>query len=333
MMNSGASTALPWPRCRLWLSVPAFATLLLAVTCWQLPGHSLLWRELQNTGHTVLFAVLALLALCSYGTAVPARRHRPWRGYLAAGAICLLCGVGVEVVQLAVGGDADAMDVLRDLAGILAALGGCACLDPRLARPDTPLLHNAFRAVLLALTAGLGIASAYPLASLAWAYHQREQAYPVIIDLAAAWARPFLQLQHASLEPVTDPTACAATRAGHLSMLRLSPAPYAGFSVIEPRPDWSGHDQLVLDIYSMQPAPLELTLRIHDAMHNQEYTDRYNRSLTLSHGHNRIRVALAEVRDAPAGRELDMTNIAGVMLFAVNAHRPMTVCVGELRLE
>jgi len=324
---------MPWPRCRLWLSVPAFAAILLGVTCWQLPGHTLLWRELQNTGHTVLFAVLALLALCSYGTAVPARRQRSWQGYLAAGTVCLLCGVGVEIVQLTAGGDADAIDVLRDLAGILVALGGCACLDPRLARAGTPLLHSAFRTGLLTLTTGLGIAGLYPLASLAWAYHQREQAFPVIIDPAAAWARPFLQLQHASLDPVTDPSVCASTRTGHLARLRLAPVPFAGFSVIEPRPDWSGHELLILDIFSVQPAPLELTLRIHDARHNQVYADRYNRLLTLSQGHNRIRVALAEVRDAPAGREMDMSNIAGVMLFAANADSPTTVCVGALRLK
>ncbi len=332
-MNNGATTATSWPRCRLLLSVPAFAILLLFVTFWQLPGHTLLWRELQNTGHTLLFGVLALLALCSYVTAVPAGRNRPARGYLAAAAISLLSGGAVEIVQLVSGGDADAVDVLRDLAGILIALAICAGFDPHLAQPGQALHSSALRTGLLALAAGLCITSAYPLASLAWAYHQREQTFPVIVDLSARWAQPFIQLSHARSDPVVDPSVCAAADAGQRTRLHLEPVVYAGYSVTEPHPDWRGYDYLVLDIFSMQSATFEMTLRIHDAGHNQEHADRFNRVLTLSPGANRIHVRLTEVENAPAGRHMDMAHIAGVMLFIAHARDPLAFCTDPLHLE
>jgi hypothetical protein len=187
--------------------------------------------------------------------------------------------------------------------------------------------------LVVSLAVGLAVASAFPLATLARAYHQREQAFPVIVDLAADWSHPFVQLNHATLDPAPDPSVCPAPGAGHLVGLQLEPATYPGFSVIEPYPDWRGHDHLVLEIVSTQAAALELTLRIHDAGHNQAYTDRFNRLLSLSQGNNRFRIVLADVSNAPAGRRMDMSRIAGIVLFAADGGGPASFCLGVLRLE
>lgn len=322
--------ATPWPRCRLRWSLPMLAALLLAVTCWQLPGQALIWRELQNTGHTLLFGVLALLALCSWRTSTPADRRHPLHAYLAAGTLTLLGGIAVEVVQAITGGDADAYDVARDGAGILIALIACAGFDPTVVQPR----RVALRVTLPVIAAALAVAGSWPLTSLAWAYHQRAQAFPVIFDPAADWQAPFVKLSHARLERTRDASACAAApSAAELGKLRLAPVRYAGISIIEPEPDWRDRDILALDLYSVQPVPFDLVLRIHDARHDQAYTDRYNRPLTLAPGANRIRIPLAEVRDAPAGRRMDMAHIAGVILFIPDATGPVTFCTGPLRLE
>jgi len=332
-MNGSATTDSAWPRCSLYLSVPAFTAIVLALSFMRLPGHTLLWRELQNTGHTLLFGILTLLAWCSYGAIMPAARRRPLRGYLAAGVACLLTGIAVEFLQLSSGGDAEALDVMRDLAGILIALGICALLDPRLPRTGYAIRGSASRTGLLALTASLCIASSYPLASLVLAYHEREQAFPVIIDLTAHWARAFLKHRQATLARVSDPSICMAPSSDRLVSVQLEPAHYTGISMLEPRPDWTGYEHLVVEIFSARPDPLELTLRIHDGRHDQSYADRFSRVLRITQGQNRVRVPLAQVRNAPAHRQMDMSDIAGVMLFAVDPKRPVKFCMGVLRLE
>jgi hypothetical protein len=332
-MKSASVKAPRRPGCRPWLTLPAIAAILLAVTFWTLPGQTLLWREVQNTGHTLLFGVLAVLALCSYRAVYPAYTHSPLRSYLVAGSACLLAGCAVELVQLLAGGDADPGDVLRDLAGILIALCICAAFGPWPVRTGQAVRHGTPRTLLLALAAGLTVASSWPLASLVRAYHQRAQAFPVIVDLAANWSRPFVQLNHARLEQTGDASVCAAPSSAGLVRLQLEPVRFPGISVIEPQPDWSGYDYLVLELYSTQPDPFGLTLRIHDARHDQAYTDRFNRRLTLAPGENRIRIPLARVRDAPAGRRMDMTDIAGIMLFAASPGRPLAFCTGVRRLE
>lgn len=319
-----------WPRCHPRWSVPAAAILLLGVTFWQLPGSSLLLGELQNFGHTLLFGVLALLVLCTYRAIAPANARHPLWAYLAAGTGCLLAGGAVEGIQALTGGDADARDVVRDLAGILIALCAGAAFDPRFVRP--PRLSA--RIVLLGIALVLAVSSSWPLATLAWAHYQRARAFPVIIDPAAAWSAHYLRHIHARQEGPDDVTACAAPAgSAGLSRLRLAPVRYAGISVIEPYPDWLGHEMLVFELYSVESVPFDLALRIHDARHDQDFSDRFNRRLTLKPGPNRFRIPLVEVRDAPAGRRMDMSNIAGVMLFLPDATGPVSFCMGTLRLE
>lgn len=324
----GSEQVAPRPRCRPRWSVPASAAVLLAVTGWQLPGQTLLWRELQNTGHTLLFGVLALLALCTLRSHAPADRSHPVRAYLAAGTITLLGGIAVEAVQAVSGGDADAFDIVRDMAGILIALLASAGFDPAIVRPR----RAALRAALPGLAVILVLVSSWPLSSLAWAYHQRARAFPVIFDPVADWPAPFIQLSHARLERTRDTKSCTTPSSiTDLVSLRLEAVRYAGISVIEPQPDWRGHHELLLDLIT--PQPVDLTLRIHDARHDQAYTDRFNRLLKLVPGANRIRIPLAEIRDAPAGRHMNMARIAGVTLFIPDATGPVSFCIGPLRLQ
>jgi hypothetical protein len=302
--------------------VPLSAALLLAVTVGQLPGQTLLWREIQNTGHSLVFGILALLTLCTLRRHAPASRLRPLRTYLAAGTLALLCGIVVEVVQAVSGGDADTGDVVRNAVGILIALLACAGFDRSVLRPS--------RSVLLGVAAALAMAGSWPLASLAWACHQRALAFPVFFDPVADWQPAFTRLSHARLERTRDAGACpAASRA----RLWLAPVRYAGIAIIEPEPDWRGRATLVLDFVSGQPAPFELVLRIHDTRHDQAHTDRYNRQLTVVPGANRFRIPLTEIRDAPAGRHMDMAHIAGIKLFIADVAGPVSLCIGPLWLE
>ena len=74
-------------------------------------------------------------------------------------------------------------------------------------------------------------------------------------------------------------------------------------------------------------------LRIDDQQHNQAYSDRFNRSLTLMPGRNRIKIPLSRVVQAPAGRDMDIKHIAGLALFAVDVEDVIRLYPGLIQLE
>jgi hypothetical protein len=89
----------------------------------------------------------------------------------------------------------------------------------------------------------------------------------------------------------------------------------------------------VLTAYSNRPEPLPLTLRIHDAVHNGQYEDRFNRQIVLTPGRNRIEIPLADLRAAPRRREMDLRHISGIGIFAYRLTDPVVIYLGPIRLE
>jgi hypothetical protein len=170
-------------------------------------------------------------------------------------------------------------------------------------------------------------AAIYPLASLSWHYLGRNAAFPVIMDLQADWAAAFLRPDAARLTPAPDTCGPA------FSALQLLPAPYPGIYILEPGPDWRGYRYLSIELHSANPTPVNLSLRVHDRAHNNEYSDRFNHILTVAPGTHRYRISLEDISNSPAGRKLDLGNIAGVKLFSGIPPHPQKLCVGVIRLE
>jgi VanZ family protein len=99
--------------------------------------------------------------------------------------------------------------------------------------------------------------------------------------------------------------------------------------------DWRGYAALQMHIHHSLPEPLELHLRIHDQHHRAAdnlHSDRFNSTVVLNQGWNRIRVPLAEVASGPRERELDLRRVAGVGLFAVSLEDPQIITIDEVRL-
>jgi len=298
----------------------------------QLPGNSLLWRELQNTGHTLLFGVLALAVLYILRERLPVARTRPFAAYLLAAMASLATGIGIEFAQLLTYRDPSFADVVRDLAGILAALGIYAGIDPKLV-PLWRRQRTGLRTGMFFAAGCLFLASLVPLGKLSIACLQRDAAFPVIIDFGASWSGPFLQFNHASLTPVPAPLRWTSASGRRVARLVLQPAKYPGISVIEPSLDWSAFADLGFTLYSDESRPFHLVLRIHDRLHNQDYSDRFNHALRIRPGENVFRIPLAAIREAPADRALDLHRIAGVMLFAVDITGPVVFYLDTLQLE
>ena len=54
---------------------------------------------------------------------------------------------------------------------------------------------------------------------------------------------------------------------------------------------------------------LDLNIRVHDREHNDAYTDRFNELFSLNAGAHELRISLSDLRNAPRGRKMDMSDI------------------------
>ena len=79
--------------------------------------------------------------------------------------------------------------------------------------------------------------------------------------------------------------------------------------------------------------PLRLVVRVHDRAHDQRFADRFNRSLVILPGLNRVAIPIDEIRRAPDRREMDLRYVRGIVLFAYRLTEPTHVYLGALRLE
>lgn len=319
---------------RLLIFSLALAVGVVTVMFVQLPCNSLLCREIQNTGHIFLFALmtLALMPLMRNRRAAKTRYWLVDYAIVCGGMVAL--GIITELGQVVTQREPDLNDMLRDGAGIAVGLGLYAFYDlsvPRLTRS-----HWILKTCLLGASLGVLAVCFYPMMNAAWSGLQRDRAFPVIADFGARWTRTFVWLNQASLEPAMTPAGLTATENGArygAVRLILNPEAYAGISLFEPYPDWSGYQTLSLEVYSPHARPISVVLRIHDEQHDQTYADRFNRALTLRPGNNRIQILLRDVAQAPDQREMDMKRISNLMLFAEDIDEVICLYPSIIRLE
>jgi hypothetical protein len=99
--------------------------------------------------------------------------------------------------------------------------------------------------------------------------------------------------------------------------VHLDQGTFPGVAWERPAPDWRGFDSLVLDLANPGTEVLVLSLRIEDMHHDLGFADRFNRRITLEPGiRHQACIPLPAIENAPRNREMDLSAIARVMLFA-----------------
>jgi VanZ family protein len=264
-------------------------------------------HTLQKLAHPVVFGAIALLFLTLNRHETP----RLFGSYFAAFALTVLCGAGTEVAQAFVARDPSLLDVLRDALGAGTALAGFATLVPGADARG----RGAWR-VMGALFAFVGFAiMVAPISTSLAAYAHRDLHYPVLLEACSPLDRYFLSGGGANVKVVPSPGSTTSPCGSALRVEFGAPA-YAGISIDEPYPDWRTARTLVLDLRNPGESDLSLVLRVHDRRHNHQFQDRFNREFTLR-ARERLELAIpiAEIEHAPAGRPMDLSQIAGIIVF------------------
>jgi len=324
---------LPWVKCGgipLIISVAGIILLLLFMQFAQLPDYSLLWREIQNLGHIPLFACIALLCFNLLSHLVKIKNK--YRHYSYTLLLSLGIGIAAEWIQFYTGRDAEVGDVLRDFLGIVMALVFCAVIG--LYHKERKMQKSYFhqRLFLLLLLLILLVSGLFPLARLSWAYIQRNEAFPVIIDYTQHWPEVFLHKHHVRLSTVDAPALWTAMTGRKVEQIQFEKGgQYPGITLSEPFADWSTYRRLVIDLYTVSVNKLDI--RISDRQHNQQYIDRFNASYMLHPGENSIDIPLDKVKRSPHGRMMNMRQIYNMALFTDNIVSPFSIYIKQIRLE
>jgi VanZ family protein len=264
-------------------------------------------HTLQKLAHPVTFGAVALLLLTLL------KRHTPRRfgSYAVAFALTVLCGAGTEIAQAFVHRDPSLLDVLRDALGASTALAGFATLVPG----EDARGRGKWR-VTGALLAIVGfVIMVAPISISLAAYARRDLSFPMLLEACSPLDLYFVSGGGAdvSVVPSTGP---ATSRCGSTLRVTFGSAPYAGIALEEPYPDWRMAHTLVLDLRNPGDLDLPLAVRVHDRAHSHQFRDRFNREFTLrAHESLELAIPIAEIEHAPAGRLMNLSQIAGVIVF------------------
>jgi hypothetical protein len=300
----------------LALAVPALALI------GRLPSHPIIFGVLNDAAHAPVFAVQAWLLLKFLQLATG------WSRPVQCGAAFVLAvttGAVVELVQPILGRGAEWRDLLTDAMGAALGLALAAW-------------HGAWRGKRLWATLAvlLGLAICWPVVEAAAGYALRAGRFPELFWIATTPDRYFLRVQGASGVKARLPQALARPGDPDSLAVRIAAGHWPGIALIEPEPDWSAYDGLVLDLSNPADEALALVLRVHDRRHDNQPDDRFNARIVLAPGQrSRLEFPLAQIAAGPAARTLDLSAIAGVILYADQGPSAAgrTFYVTRIRLE
>lgn len=297
-----------WTRAFVWLALATVGVLALLLA--PIGFGDAEWRQaLENSGHAPMFAVLAALT-AHWLRAQHVRRIDVKNAYSAAFAFAVALGGLGELLQgLTPTRDPEWMDLFNDALGAVAGLAAYALWMESWPRRARRALFAAICAVLLAEGA--------QVATIAYSYWVRWSQFPELATFQTSAGHHFMRAEAAESGVAQLPARWARTpgeRCFYVSP--VADGQWVGAGVKEPWPDWREYSRLSLDLVNPVAQPIALTLRIDDALHNHEYSDRYNRDLQVAaESRVALKVDLDAVRHAPASRPMDMSSIALVLLF------------------
>lgn len=316
------------------IAILALLAVLLVV---RVPGQGIWHEVLLNAVHGPIFAVVAVLLLMIVGPRFAAGAKASVVAFLLAVSL----GILVEVLQSLAKRPGSVFDVLTDAAGAAVGLALWRLFTNRrreaiqldggatFPRKRTP---TEWLSIAIAL-AGITFVAWAPLQA-ARAYAHRAAVFPSIAEFRGTQDLVFVSTggSQVAIEPLPEPWGQGSDDRGLRIAFDAQHPP--AVQVLEPVRDWRGYSVVAVDITNPAVTELGLTFRIFDASHDWSHGDRLNLPLEIPPGtRTTVRVALSAVEGAPAGRRMDLSRIANVMLFGRASAQSAEFYVSRIWLE
>ncbi len=297
----------------------------------EIPGYNMLWREIGNAGHIPLFGILAMAILFLSKTLFGGYLSNLKWHYIMALVITSGLGFLTEFIQWFTPRDADFLDIVRDVLGAIIFLSFFI-----LAREKKAVFFNGqkwFRVTLGFTIIILLLVGLSPVLVWTGAYAYRSANIPNLCGFESPVDLLFVRMSRADLKRVTAPVSWQTKKDSTVAQITYHPAEFSEMYFRDPYPDWLEFSRFGLEIYSPEDTAIQLTIRIDDRYHSGDYRDRFNRTVTVLPGDNRIIINCEEIVNGPELRKLDISRIKSVIVFSHKIPRPITVYVDNIFLE
>lgn len=273
-----------------------------------------LWEALGNAVHVPLMAAFSLLLWLRWGSA-----PRSYGWIALAGAVT---AAAMELLQPWFGRTASVVDFFFGLLGVSAAL--CGIWAWREGGRRARVLHAAFTLLLL-----------YPMGRPVWletrAALWRRNHFPVLGEFESAIE---MRLWRDRSPGRKWPTTLSLS-GEHVSGGRRSLAVHAGGGAwpgviyLAGGTDWSAYHELKWDMYN-PGEPFRFTVRVDDEI-DPRFASSFHRSFTADTGWNHFSLPLLTVRRGPRSRELDLTRVRHLYVYA-DGERSRLFFLDDVRL-
>jgi VanZ family protein len=274
-------------------------------------------KSFWNLGHIIYFALLPLM-LFSFITGKPLKLVFQ---LLIIFGITISLGVLVELFQYGVDRSPDMGDIFRNMLGACIAIA--FLLPIRKSVPKATMLI--FRSTLILLI----LAQFYPVVIDLIDEHHARRDFPVLSDFQTPYQ------VHRWTGDAAIEIENIGSRGNRAMRADLTTQVYSGVALKYFPTDWQAYQWFQFRIYNPSADAIKITCRIHDRSHIQgvqRYLDRFNTTRSIPHGWNTITISLEEVRRAPDNRQMDLSQIYGVGIFASRLPYPRNIYIDGVRL-
>jgi len=277
------------------------------------------FKHFWDIGHIIYFALFAGL-LSRWRFVARNSLTGQWTIILA---LTLLVGVSIELLQHGTARTPDEGDVLRDLTGSLLVLVFGSL--------GSALQPAGWRLSLQIIVLALSLFHLWPLTKALIDEAIARKQFPVLSDLET----PF-QIDRWGGRARLSVESVPSISPGKLLKLSLTTDQYSGAALDYFNGDWTSFHRLNVSLYNPDASPIQIICQIHDLQHadgHEEYEDQFNHGFLLLQGWNHIEINLDEVEHSPADRDMDMSRIRRLALFAVSLPEPRVLYLDNLRLS
>lgn len=303
---------------RLWPLAAVGAILLLFL----LPAPEFVsagvWNALGNASHVPLMAAIALLLFLRWGPAPDGRPARYGATALASTAVVF----AIEIVQPLFGRSASAIDLVLGTLGVVTALSGVYAWRDGGAGPR--LLHALF-------TVTLFVSIGHPVWMEWKAANWRATSFPSLGDFEnEIELRLWRDRSPLRKWPTTLNLSSEHVASGQRSLaVHTGGGAWPGVIYVAGDADWSAFDRLAWEMYN-PGEPFRFSVRVSDEI-DHSFRASFHRTLPADTGWNRFSVPLEQIRLGPRSRELDLTRVRNLYIYA-EGHRSRLFFLDRVRL-
>jgi len=285
----------------------------------RLGDGSLLWDDLRNFGHLLVFG---LLAASLYGLFRSFTSRK--KSYVYTLAACLVMGIATEFAQsFQPWRPFSGADIARDMTGAAIALG-LICMN---SLPDT---RRMTRKALLLFCIAATLLAGVPLLQWLAAYSYRATSFPELAGFDTALDEKFMwqrgaRFSIAELPGLPGSVATQVTFASGTPWPRLA---------IATESDWRNYQYLVIEIHlpALPSADDTSVLSVHVRDKNPRgKSHKWERRFPLVTGSNILRLDLGQIARQSPG--LDMGAISRLMFYGEQSTSDLVIFLVSARLE